>query len=60
MNERLDSQSPDALDRIADALESLVALQERAEVRLAVKGLLKIRTKYTEEEPERTRLRVVQ
>ena len=59
MNERLDSQSPDALDRIADALESLVALQERAEVRLAVKGLLKLRTKYAEVEPERRPLRVV-
>ena len=46
------------LTRIADALEGLVALQERDEVRRAVKGLLKLRAKYAEE-PARPPLRVV-
>ncbi len=55
---RLDSQSPDVLERIAAALERLVALQERDEVRRAVKGLLKLRAEYPEE-PERPPLRVV-
>ena len=55
---RLDSPSPDALDRIAATLEGLLALQERAEVRRAVKVLLKLREKYPEE-PERPALRVV-
>ena len=48
----------ESIERIADALERQVALQERDEVRRAVKGLLKLRVKYPEE-PERTPLRVV-
>ena len=55
---RLDSRSPDALERIADALERQVAIQEREEARRAVRGLLRLRAKYPEE-PERRPLRVV-
>ncbi len=49
---------PDVIRRYVDAFERYVALQERDEVRRAVKGLLKLRVKYPEE-PERTPLRVV-
>ncbi len=58
MSGHLDSQSPDALERIAAALERIASLQERDEVRRAVKGLLKLRAEYPEE-PERPPLRVV-
>ena len=58
MSGRRDSQSPDVLERIAAALERVVALQERDEVRRAVKGLLKLQAKYPKE-PERPALRVV-
>ena len=48
-----------SLERVAAALERLAALQERDEIRQAVKGLLKLRAEYPEE-PVRPALRVVQ
>jgi len=54
-SDRLDGR---ALDRIADALERLADEAERAEVRRAAKGLLKLQADYTEE-TERRPLRLV-
>ena len=54
-SDRLDGR---ALDRIADALERLADEAERAEVRRAAKGLLKLQTNHAVE-PERRPLRVV-
>ena len=56
---RLDSQPPDVLERIAAALERLVALQERDEVRRAVRGLIRLQRKYSQEEVRVRPLRVV-
>ena len=46
------------LERIAIGIERLVALHERAEVRRAVRGLLKIQANHPKE-PARPPLRVV-
>ena len=48
----------DVIRRYVDAFERYVALQERDEVRRAVKGLLRLRAKYPEE-LEQHPLRVV-
>ena len=55
---RLDARPLDSLDRIADALERLADEAERAEVRRAARGLLKLQADHPEE-PERRPLRVV-
>ena len=48
----------EAIERNAAGIEGLLSIQERDEVRRAVKGLLKLRAKYPVE-PERAPLRVV-
>ncbi len=50
---------PAAFDRIAEALERLAALQERAELRRAVRGLIRLQRKYGQEEVRVRPLRVV-
>ena len=49
----------EAVARAADGIEGLRAIQERDEARRAGRGLFELAAKYTEEEPERTPLRVV-
>ena len=48
------------LERYVDAFERYVALQERAEVRRAVRGLIRLQRKHSQEEVRRAGpLRVV-
>ena len=44
-------REPEVLERIAAALERLAAVQERAEVRKAIHGLIRMRRRYGQEEP---------
>ena len=59
MNGRHESRMVEAVEKIAEALEGRLAIEERDELRRAGRGLLELAAKYTEEEPERTRLRVL-
>ena len=54
----LESRMVEALESIAAGIERLASLEERDEIRRAVRGLLKLCAKYSEE-PETPPLRVV-
>lgn len=56
---RLDSRSTDVMERIAAAIERLAARQEREELRRAVRGLIRLQRKYSQEEVRVRPLRVV-
>ncbi len=49
----------DVIRRYVDAFERYVALQERAELRRSVRGLIRLQRKYSQEEVRVRPLRVV-